>query len=69
MSELNEVPFIAVGNGELATKMVRIKCPECGEWITFPVGELIWCGHDESRPRPKCKACGYVTHISEAVRY
>ena len=62
-----EVPFIAMGDDELETKMVWSECPECGSRIEFPVGELIWCSHDESRPRPKCGKCGYVTHIGKAV--
>ena len=69
MSETNEVPFVAVGNDELETFMLKSKCQGCGAMVEFPIAELLRCGDDEGRPRPVCKECGRAVHIGKAVKY
>lgn len=60
-------PFVAVGNDELDIKKVWSTCPACGRKIEFPVGELIRCFRDETRPRPVCE-CGRAVQIGKAVK-
>ena len=64
----DEVPYIAVGNGELDERTVWSRCPECGAKVPFTIAELLLCGKDESRPRPACPGCGRRLHIGKAVR-
>ena len=66
MSELDEVPFVAVGNDELESRTIWVECRECGERVEFSVGEMIRCLRDERRPRPRC-ACGHEVRIGKAV--
>ena len=56
------IPYIAVGNDELDSKMISYPC-ECGGHFKFTMAEFLNCGWDDDHPRPRCDTCGREVKI------